>query len=169
MNEGAESAEQNVALDTFIKLMRATESVSSDVHRDLSSAGLSVSQFGILEALYHRGTMSQKQLAVKILKSAGNITMVINNLEKQGLAKRERCAEDKRACHISLTPRGNSLITNIFPAHAARIRKRMAALTSEEQKLLGDLLKKLGRTPAAKKNDEPPARGRHIKYQEAML
>ncbi len=138
-------ADRILALDTFIKLLRASESVSSDVHRDISAAGLSVSQFGILEALYHRGTMSQKELAVKILKSAGNITMVINNLERRGLAVRARSAEDKRTCIISLTTRGKSLVAEIFPAHAARIRKRMAVLTTEEQKKLGALLRKLGR------------------------
>ncbi len=145
MGNSTSTSEQTVSLDTFIKLMRATESVSSDIHRHLSAAGLSISQFGILEALYHRGNMSQKELAAKILKSAGNITMVINNLEKRGLALRERCTEDKRACIISLTPRGKALIAEIFPAHAAEIRKRMAVLTTKEQKNLGDLLKKLGR------------------------
>lgn len=144
-------SKQTAALDTFIKLMRAAESVSSDVHRDLAASGLSVSQFGILEALHHRGSMSQKELAEKILKSAGNITMVINNLEKRGLALRERCRADKRSCIISLTPRGESLITDIFPAHAARITKRMAALTAGEQRRLADLLKKLGRASAEKR------------------
>lgn len=146
MKQSATVSEQAAALDVFIKLMRATESVSSDVHRAISASGLSVSQFGILEALYHRGEMSQTELAGKILKSAGNITMVINNLEKRGLAVRKRCTEDKRTCIIRLTPRGESLIANIFPAHAERIRRRMAALSVGELKRLGDLLKKLGRT-----------------------
>lgn len=164
MRKTASTSLPDVALDTFIKLMRASESVSSDVHRSLSAAGLSISQFGILEALYHRGNMSQKELAVKILKSAGNITMVINNLEKRGLAIRERCTEDKRACIISLTPGGETLIKQMFPAHAARIRKRMSALTAGEQKSLGELLKKLGRAPASN-NDERSAGQPHGKKQ----
>jgi len=156
MVTSAEQTEKSIALATFIKLMRATESVSSDVHRELSAAGLSISQFGILEALHHRGTMSQKQLAAKILKSAGNITMVINNLEKRGLATRERCAEDKRSCLVSLTPRGKKLIADIFPAHAERIRERMTRLTTKEQKLLGDLLRKLGQSSRSKQAEQLP-------------
>ena len=137
--------DETVALDTFIKLMRATEAVSSDVHRDLVQAGLSISQFGVLEALYHRGPMSQKDLAGKILKSAGNITMVINNLEKRGLVSRDKSSEDRRSYRISATPSGKALIAALFPAHADRIAKRMSTLRRPEQKTLGRLLKKLGR------------------------
>ncbi len=139
------STKQSTALDTFIKLMRAAESVSADVHQHLGRAGLTISQFGILEALYHRGPMSQKELAVKILKSPGNITMVINNLEKRGLVLRQRSPEDRRSYLINPTPSGTALIAKLFPPHAETIRKRMSVLNSREQKTLGSLLKRLGR------------------------
>lgn len=139
------STEQATALDTFIKLMRAAESVSADVHRNLSRDGLTISQFGILEALFHRGPMSQKELAGKILKSAGNITMVINNLEKRGLVARERSLADRRSYLISPTPSGTALIAALFPPHAETIRKRMSVLSARDQKELGKLLKRLGR------------------------
>ena len=66
-----------LALNTFVKLVRATNSVCSDVHNHFLSE-LTVSQFGILEALHHLGPMAQKDLATKILKSPGNITTIIN-------------------------------------------------------------------------------------------
>jgi len=132
------------ALGTFVKLMRASESVSSDVHRHLADKGLTISQFGILEALYHLGPMCQRDLAEKILKSAGNITMVIDNLEKQNLVVRERSTEDRRYYLIRLRDKGRALIGGIFPAHVERIRKRMSHLTIKEQQTLSKLLKKLG-------------------------
>ena len=146
MDSTTETIEENVALDTFVKLIRAAESVSGAVHKDLLSNGLTVSQFGILEALYHLGPMLQKDLAVKILKSPGNITMVIDNLAKRGLIVREKSASDRRASVISATHEGSRLIAAIFPAHADRIRKTMSALTQKELEDLGRLLKKLGRS-----------------------
>lgn len=140
------SAEDKIALTTFIKLMRATESVSAAVHRELQTAGLTVSQFGILEALYHLGPMVQKELAVKILKSPGNITMVLNNLEKRGLIVREKSAFDRRASVITATDEGLRLVDALFPAHAKRIVEAMARLSLQEQETLGRLLKKLGRS-----------------------
>ncbi len=144
MDTKTETAEETVALDTFVKLIRAAESVSGAVHKELQTHGLTVSQFGILEALYHLGPMLQKDLAEKILKSPGNITMVIDNLAKRGLIVREKSASDRRASVISMTHEGSRLIAAIFPAHADRIRKTMSALTMKEQEDLGRLLKKLG-------------------------
>jgi MarR family 2-MHQ and catechol resistance regulon transcriptional repressor len=134
-----------LALNTFVKLVRCTNSVCTDVHKHFL-AELTVSQFGILEALYHLGPMSQKELAAKILKSPGNITTIINNLEKNDLVKREVKSEDKRYCTISLTKKGMSAIERIFPAHADILLKRMSVLTEIEQHTLGKLLKKLSTT-----------------------
>jgi hypothetical protein len=78
------------ALDTLIKLMRAAESVNVRLNRFISRAGLTVSQFGALEALYHLGPLCQSELGEKILKSSGNITMVVDNLEKPPDGKRRR-------------------------------------------------------------------------------
>lgn len=131
------------ALSTFVKLIRASESVSKDVHTELKTQKLSISQFGILEALYHKGPMCQKEIGLKILKSSGNITMVIDNLEKQGLVERLKNEADRRYYQIHLTPKGSDLIRDIFPAHAKRIAERLAVLSEEEQHTLGTLLKKL--------------------------
>ena len=136
------SKKQVLALKTFVKLIRCTNSVCSSVHSHLLGK-LTVSQFGILEALYHLGPMAQKELAGKILKSAGNITTIINNLEKNGLVVRCISPEDKRYCSIQLTREGQGLIQRIFPIHAEIIEKRMALLTDDEQRTLSELLKKL--------------------------
>ena len=82
--------EESRALKTYVKLMRAAGSVTARTHRHLSTTGLTISQFAVLEALYHSGPLSQKEIGQKILRSSGNITMVIDNLEKTGLVKRER-------------------------------------------------------------------------------
>jgi MarR family 2-MHQ and catechol resistance regulon transcriptional repressor len=146
MAKDTTTVHERLALNTFIKLIRASESVSGEVHKELPGAGLTVSQFGILEALYHLGPMLQKELGEKILKSPGNITMVIDNLAKRGLCVREKSPSDRRASVIRATDEGNRLIAALFPAHADRIRKTMSALTQQEQEDLGRLLKKLGRS-----------------------
>jgi len=132
------------ALSAYVKLMRATEAVTARIHRHLAAPELTVSQFGVLEAVYHLGPLSQAELAKKILKSSGNITMVIDNLEKRGLVKRERKQDDRRFYSIQLTPEGRKLIGSIFPRHAAMIVAEMRVLSSAEQEQLGFLCRKLG-------------------------
>lgn len=132
------------ALSAFVKLVRAAESVSARIHRHLADTGLSVSQFGVLEAIYHLGPLSQSEIAKKVLKSTGNITLVIDNLEKRDLVKRERQENDRRYYAVRLTAKGRKLISGIFPRHAAKIMEEMGALSSAEQEALGSLCRKLG-------------------------
>jgi len=71
------------ALNTFFKLARAAQSTLSRVNAALSKSNLTESQYAILDALYHIGPLVQKDLGIKLLKTRGNITMVIDNLEKR--------------------------------------------------------------------------------------
>jgi len=135
------------ALDAYIKLCRATESVTSRVHGTLP-ADLTVTQFAVLETLFHLGPLCQGSLAAKLLKSTANLTLVIANLEKAGLIKRVRQPNDLRFITISLTPRGRGFITKLFPKVAARIAAEFDILTAEEKTELGRLTKKLGLQPA---------------------
>lgn len=107
-----------------------------------------MSQFGILEALYHLGPMSQKELGAKILKSPGNLTTIVNNLLKNALIHRIKNEKDKRYYTIELSPKGKQLIEEIFPDHADIINKRFSVLSKNEQQTLGGLLKKLSTTNA---------------------
>lgn len=132
------------ALNSYTKLMRAAESVTSRTSRPMAAAGLTISQFGVLEALLHKGPLCQRDIAAKILKSTGNITMVIDNLEKQGLVRRERDMEDRRYLTVHLTEKGTTLINKVFADVEASIVAEMSALSAEEQEQLGSLCKKLG-------------------------
>lgn len=133
-----------MALEAFIKLRRAAESVSNRVNRHLAAAALTESQFGVLEALLHLGPLSQAILASKILRSSGNLTVVVDNLEKRGLVVRSRESRDRRFITVSLTPAGEQLIRSLFPAHLERIVDEFARLSPAEQAELARLCRKLG-------------------------
>ncbi len=136
------------ALDTYIKLSRAADSVSARIHRHLDKANLTISQFGVLEALLHLGVLSQSDLAKKLLKSGGNITLVIDNLEKRQLVKRDRFLEDRRVVKVCLTEKGQQLISELFPKHVAAIMAEMSILTALEQEELSRLCRQLGKREA---------------------
>src|SRR5947209_19948044 len=92
----ATSDAEDRALRTYVKLMRAADSFTSRAHKHLEQAGLTFSQFAVLDALYHLGPMHLKDLAKKILRSSGNLTMVVDNLQKCGLVLRKQEASDRR-------------------------------------------------------------------------
>lgn len=138
-------AQQRLALSTYVKLMRAANSTRNYASRSLSGANLTPTQFAVLEALYHLGPMSLSDIARKVLTTGGNLTMVVGNLEKLGLARRQSYPEDKRVLIVVLTAKGKTLLRDIFPRHAAAICAFLNVLSPEEQERLGDLCRKLGK------------------------
>lgn len=119
----------------------------------ISEHGLTTPQFGILEALHHLGSLSLGDLADKLLVTGGNITYVMDRLEERGLVERDRSTEDRRVVMARLTPAGRELVAEVFPEHAAGVRELMEGLEGDETAELRRLLKKLGRSVAAR---EPP-------------
>jgi MarR family 2-MHQ and catechol resistance regulon transcriptional repressor len=138
------SKKETRALDTYIKLIRASESLNGKVHRHLSGYGISSSQFSVLEILKHLGPQCQRDLGNKMLRTGGNVVMIIDNLEKRGLVKRDRRGKDRRYVNIRLTKKGEKLIEDIFPKHVTGIVNEMNILNKEEQEELGKLCRKLG-------------------------
>lgn len=138
------SERETDTLNAFIKLTRAAESINSRLSRKLAEENLTVSQLGILEALLHIGPQNQRELGSKILKSGGNITLVIDNLEKRGLVRRETDPHDRRAMIVSLTDEGNDFISDFFPRHLKNIIEEFEPLETEELIELGRLCKKVG-------------------------
>ena len=138
-------ASQRLALATYVRLMRAANTARSHASRHLGDSGLTLTQFAVLEALYHLGPMSLSDIAGKVLTTGGNLTMVAGNLEREGLVKRQKSPDDGRVQILTLTPKGEGLLRRVFPIHAAAIGEFMSALDAAELAQLGELCRKLGK------------------------
>ncbi|PLX79074.1 MAG: MarR family transcriptional regulator [Desulfuromonas sp.] len=135
---------EQTALNAYITLLRCTETVTADTTRHLAGYKLTIGQFGVLEVLFHLGSLCQRDIGRKLLKSGGNITTVVDNLEKRGLVVRKRSVDDRRFYQVELTADGRELITAIMPRQVEGITRRMAALSADEQAILRQLCRKLG-------------------------
>lgn len=136
--------EERRALDAYVKFVRAYDTIDSRLRSALREEGLTVTQLGVLEALMHIGPMVQSELAEKLLTSPSNLTTVLDNLERDGLVRRERSTEDRRQVEVSLSAEGREMIEDVFPRHAERITRLFGSLDPEEQELLGRLCRELG-------------------------
>ena len=125
-------------------LVRATNAVNRTVDAEITSHDLTATEFGILEALYHKGPLLLGDVQKKILLSSGGVTYTVDRLAEKGLVERRECQSDRRARYAALTPRGEALIARLFPGHAQVIEQTLSALTAREQEELTALLRKLG-------------------------
>lgn len=145
MDAGAPAA-QSLALKLWVVLSRAHASVQARLQAQVTEYDLTLTEFGILEVLYHKGPLLLGEVQRRILVSSGGVTYLVDRLEKKGLVERRECLEDRRARYAALTPEGEELIQRAFPAHAACIEELMSVLGEEEQRLAVDLLRTLGRS-----------------------
>jgi MarR family 2-MHQ and catechol resistance regulon transcriptional repressor len=132
------------ALESYIKLVRSGESLSSKIYLVLKELELSESQFGVLDALFHLGPMKQREIGQKILKSGGNITMVIDNLEKRNFVKRKRGEKDRRQFVVHLTKKGRKKFAVVLPKVVNLIIQHFEILNADEQNALQRLCKIIG-------------------------
>ena len=122
------------------KAFKGIHNESLDLFRENN---ITFSQFAVLEALYTKGFLTIQEIIDVVLTTSGNMTVVIKNLEKNGLVVKETNPKDKRSYVISLTPKGRELIKSIFPEHMKILTKRLDVLTKEEKDTLLATLKKL--------------------------
>ena len=135
----------DTALSMWVKLARAFTTFNRLTAEDIRRYGLTQPQFGTLETLGHLGPMTIGELCRKQLVSGGNMTVVIDNLEKEGLVERAPSKQDRRATLVQLTKRGKRIFDDIFRQHADYVAREASVLTWKEQEDLGHLLKKLGK------------------------
>jgi MarR family 2-MHQ and catechol resistance regulon transcriptional repressor len=142
------------ALKLWVVLARACSAIEARATADVASHGLSLAEFGVLEALYHKGPMLLGEVQRKVLISSAGITYVVDQLEEKELAERRPCAEDRRARYAALTRKGKALIQRIFPNHAGMLERVLSGLSVREQRQATDLLRRLGRRAAELELDD---------------
>lgn len=143
------------ALKLWVVLARAYLAVSEVSSADIARHDLTPAEFGILEALFHKGPLLLGEVQKKVLVSSGGITFLVDRLAARGLVERKACPSDRRARYAALTTRGSRLMTAIFPAHAAVLREAMAGLGRAEQVALTNALKTLGKAAAERMSQAP--------------
>src|SRR4051812_38974139 len=115
------SAAQGRALKLFVVLARAMNAVRGRVEAHVDTHDLTHTEFGIMEALYHKGPLLLGDVQKKILLSSGGVTYTVDRLAEKGLVERRECPTDRRARYAALTARGTALMREVFPTHAEQI------------------------------------------------
>jgi MarR family 2-MHQ and catechol resistance regulon transcriptional repressor len=149
MSETIPVAKNELAVSTYVCLVRTAEALHAKVSQGLIDEGLTASQFSTMKVLRLRGPLAQKDIASHLLKTGGNITLVVDNLVRRGLVTRGSDPNDRRIALVELTPLGESTFDRIYPPHLERIHAVMAGLTDGELDHLADLLHALTETRPA--------------------
>ena len=140
------SEETSINLKMMIIISRLVKAIDQTVTPDIKEHGLTPNQFGVLEALFHKGALTINEIIEKTLSSSGNIDLVIKNLEKSNLVIKKISHEDKRSRKVELTHKGRELISAVFPLHLECVNKMFNGMELDEKKELSEYMKKLSKS-----------------------
>lgn len=132
-------------LKTITIFFRTSHTLEQVIKQEVLSHGLSLSEFGVLEALYHKGPLTVNQVIEKVLIPNSSMSYVIDQLVAKGLISKTKDTIDKRVYRLELEEAGHNFIAMMYPLHEKRLRKVLDKLTADEEKQLQILLKKLGK------------------------
>jgi MarR family 2-MHQ and catechol resistance regulon transcriptional repressor len=132
-------------IHVWLVLWKASRAVEAEAQRSIARFGMVQSDFGVLEALLHRGPLSAKQLGAKVLLTSGSVTAAIDRLATRGLVRREDDARDRRACIVQLTAAGRRLIERAFAQHRDEMEQVLEGFSIDERQRLLPLLRQIGR------------------------
>lgn len=127
----------------YLVLMQTSKAVQERIRLEMSENNLTITEFSVLEVLYHKGKQTIQQVGHSILISSGSMTYVIDKLEQRGLLHRSACPEDRRVIHVTLTENGKELMESIMPKHHELVDYMLGALSNDEAETLVKLLNKI--------------------------
>lgn len=143
MKHGVYGEENDENLKLVIAISRTMQRLRRHDTGYIREAGLTVSQFGLLEVLYHKGDLRVCEIIEKTLATGGNLTVIIHNLEQDGYVTRRRDPQDGRSSIIQISGKGRAAIAALWARHLEQIHKAFQNLDMQEKKQLRSLLKKL--------------------------
>lgn len=143
-NKEIEEIQVKDALNMWLKFIRAYSTYSKKASEHLKIFGLSTSQYMVIECLGHFGPLLTGELCKKTFRSGGNMTFVVDGLEKSDLVKRVVIEDDRRAILVKLTPKGEKLYEEVSSRHGQMLLDLAGVFSKEEQEEFARLSKKVG-------------------------
>ncbi|MET1084978.1 MAG: MarR family transcriptional regulator [Burkholderiales bacterium] len=135
--------DRTATLQLVIALARAYQALERGVRPHLARSGLGMTEFAVLEVLYHKGALQLGEIRDRILVTGASTTYVVKRLEERGLVRRRPSAEDQRVVFGELTAAGRALIDVLFPEHVDRLREVLGGLSVSEKEAATRLLRRL--------------------------
>jgi len=127
----------------WVRLATTFNLMYQEIKRELSKENLTIPQLEIIGCLSPSKGLSLNELAERLLVTGGNVTGLMDRLERDGYVFRERDEKDRRVINAKLTLKGKEVWQMIFPRYQKCISTLVKSLTVDEKKELNRLLKKV--------------------------
>lgn len=133
----------NPRFRNWIALVRAERAVVRELTRALAPLDLKIGQLDVLMNIFRHPGSSQHEVARKLLVGRSSITMLVPQLEKKGLIRRESDAADKRVMRLHLTPEGEARLSEALRLYCGILDRVMAQSTPAQCDAMGEQMRRI--------------------------
>jgi DNA-binding MarR family transcriptional regulator len=132
------------ALRIWLRLLTCTQMIERVVRSRLRERfGTTLPRFDLMAQLErHPEGLKMNELSRRLMVTGGNITAIVDQLEKEGLVERFDEPADRRAFRIHLTRAGEKSFAEMAGAHEEWVVDLLSGLSRREQ---DDLLRLLAK------------------------
>jgi DNA-binding MarR family transcriptional regulator len=136
---------ERLGLSVWLRLMKTYNLIFNELRRRVEGEfGCTFPQFDVLTQLARaENGASFVELSRRLLVTSGNLTGIVDRLEREGLVAREQNKTDRRSFRIKLTEKGRALTKTMVPKHARDIDAILDIIPQEDQLQLRELLGRL--------------------------
>jgi len=133
------------ALRIWLRLLTCTQLIERRVRSGLREAfATTLPRFDLMAQLErHPEGLRMSELSRLLMVTGGNVTAIVDQLEKEGLVERFDEPDDRRAWVIRLTAAGRKSFAEMARAHEQWVVELLSGLTRREHDELLKLLAKL--------------------------
>jgi DNA-binding MarR family transcriptional regulator len=135
----------DLPVSVWLRLMKCHNIISRELRKQVERDGLiTLPQFDVLVQLSRQDEgLSFVELSRKLLVTSGNLTGIIDRLERETLVLREPDASDRRVVRICLTAKGKEVVARLIPEHVKQIESVFNRIPNKDLRQLRVLLGKL--------------------------
>jgi len=124
-------------------LLAAAGALSARVHRRLAAHGFTASRIKTLCALKGAGPLCPHDIADRLCQTRGNVTMILDDLQRRGLVERRREGPNRRYVAVHLTPKGRRMAASLAPRHAKAVAGELKGFSARDLEVLAALCRRI--------------------------
>jgi DNA-binding MarR family transcriptional regulator len=155
-------ADHHASLRLWLRLLSCTTRIEDTIRQRLREQfGITLPRFDLMAQLEREPEgLAMGEVSRRMMVTGGNVTSIVDQLEREQLVQRLAVPGDRRSYRLSLTEAGRSTFATMAQAHQAWVRELLSPLTAKEQSqlatLLGTLKNVTPRTTSSSPRKEKP-------------
>ncbi len=135
-------ADHHASLRLWLRLLSCTTRIEDTIRQRLREHfDITLPRFDLMAQLEREPQgLSMSELSRRMMVTGGNVTSIVDQLEKEQLVQRQMQVADRRSFTVSLTEAGRKAFAAMAQAHEGWVVELLSPLAAHQQEQLHDLL-----------------------------